>query len=137
MSTVSVKLLGMPARSLALKAVSGEVVDIQKSSETKISSSGSGFINQATGSIVLPPIKSSTTHIDTLFIRGVDGQETSLEIVDSGVPVRPGSKVSIVYATEDLNAARKQVLVGLVNHDTNATARVGLARDICQALDQR
>jgi len=91
-------------KTVDLYAFSGEVVDQQKSSQTHVTTHNN---NQQ---------QVSTTYYNKLFVRGEDGSERSIELVDAGFGARQGSKVSIVWGIPPRKEEGPYLAV--INHDT-------------------
>ncbi len=88
-----------------LHALSGEVVDQQKSSYTEVGRGNNNNQQHVT-----------TTHYNKIFVRAPDGAEKAIEIVDSGFSARAGSKASIVWG---IKAGKEEgPYLAIVNHDT-------------------
>lgn len=95
------------SKIIDIHAFSGEVVDQEKSSYTEVTRSNNNNYQNAT-----------TTHYTKMFIRAPDGEERSLQIVDSGFSVRAGSKASMLWGIP--KGKDKGDYVAVVNHDTGA-----------------
>jgi hypothetical protein len=95
------------SKTIHLYEFSGEVVEQQKSSYTRVTNSSNNYQQQV-----------STTNYNKIFVRAADGSERSIEIVDSGFSARSGSKVSIIWGI--LSNKEEGPYLAVVNHDTSA-----------------
>jgi len=120
-------------REFKLETIVGEVVDIQKTTRTNITSTG-GYANANTGTYISPKIQSSNTQIDTVFIRDLKGREITLELQDSTIPLRTGNKVSVPCIVEKQGKGSPEFITGIVNHDTKKGSRLYSGRAILIAF---
>ncbi|WP_166256348.1 hypothetical protein [Marinobacter salicampi] len=117
-------------RAFYLSTIVGEVIDIQSTSSTSLSSSG-GYADARNGIYVPPTVSSSTTQIETIFVRSEAGEEIDFQLYDKPLALRTGNRVSLVIMKEDLKdqtldgKPEGRCIVGLVNHDTSKYATVG------------
>ena len=116
-------------REFELQTIVGEVVDIQKTTQTNIEST-SGYANFNSGIYISPRIKSSNTQIDTVFIRDPKGREITLEIQNSIIPLRTGNKVSVPCIVEKQGKNSPEFITGIVNHDTKKGSRLSSGQAI-------
>lgn len=115
-------------RSFGFYSVDGEIIDIQETTKTSISSTksylsgGSGFTPVVSG------ISGSTTQIQTIFIKKTDGQETDIRLINQPIALRVGNKISIICFDENTpgeSSSDEPVMVGIVNHDTGKSITFG------------
>ncbi len=94
------------SKIIDIHAFSGEVVDQEKSSYTEVTRGNNNYQS------------STTTNYTKIFVRAPDGEERSLQIVDSGFGVRAGSKASFLWGIP--KGKDKGDYVAVVNHDTGS-----------------
>lgn len=108
-------------RTIDFYTFSGNVLDPQAWSTTETYGGGtSGFIHQGTGLVTSSSVRSITTEHTQFFLRSSDGQELAVKLENFRVALRPGNRVTVVWAadrgkeavTTDCN------FVAVHNHDT-------------------
>lgn len=90
---------------------SGEVLDTNKYSKTEVSGSGGGSVGHGLNTDV--KITSKTTTTDEIWYKTDDEVEQHLKLYNSDVAVRPGQKISLIFAS--IKGNNKEDVV-LVNH---------------------
>lgn len=120
-------------RNFELKPIHGEVIEVQSGNQVSVSST-SGYVNPRAGIYVAPRISSLAKKIDTVFVKTDDGREETMVIVDSKVPLRSGSRVTIVDLVEKKADGSYHLKVGIVNRDTGSSARTLLMQDTLTSL---
>ncbi len=108
MAEVSSVNIGM--RNVHIYRFTGDVIDSQRSSETSVTGHGNGQIS------------SHTYHYNEIFLRASDGQEKSVEVASSGVSVRPGNVVTVLWGIVGNN--EKGAYTTVHNHDTQQTGHI-------------
>ena len=79
----------------------GEVLHADRVFETHVSSSGGGgSVGPNGGYVHAPQLNSETTDHQTVFVRAEDGTEQSFEWRNWNLPVRPGSKVAVIWGAK-------------------------------------
>ena len=102
--------VGIGMRNVHIHRFAGDVIDSQRSSETSVTGHGNGQIS------------SYTSHYNQIFLRATDGQEKSVEVASSGVSVRPGNKVTVLWGI--VGNDEKGAYTTVHNHDTNQTGHI-------------
>lgn len=116
MAAVSSVNIGM--RHINIHCFTGEVIDSQRSSETHVMGHNNGQIS------------SSTSHYNEVFLRAADGQERVVEVASSGVPVRAGNNVTVLWGI--VGNKEKGSYTTVVNHDTGALGHIAKGvNDVC------
>lgn len=123
-------------RNFELKPIHGEVIEVQSGNQISVSST-SGYVDSRAGIYVAPRISSTAKKIDTVFIKTDDGREETMVIVDSKVPLRSGSRVTVVDLVEKKEDGSYHLKVGIVNRDTGSSARTLLMQDTLTSLNMK
>ena len=77
----------------------GQVLQADRRFETHVSSrGGGGAVGPHGGYLDAPQVTSHTTDHQTIFVRSVDGVERSFNLQNWNLPVRPGSRLALVWA---------------------------------------
>lgn len=86
-------------KTIGFFTVTGTVLSSDKRDETTVhSTGGGGRVGQYGGYVAAPQVYSSSiTHHD-LWLKTEDGQEQCVRLIGSDIPVRPGQKITAVYA---------------------------------------
>jgi hypothetical protein len=104
-------------RLIDLTSFRGEVVEDKKWSTTQVAGGGggtnvgSGLPNPVTVSSV------STTH-DQFFVRSDDGQERAFEMANTGIALRKGHRVTVLWG--NVRGIERGSYIAVYNHTTGA-----------------
>lgn len=100
---------------LEFSSYTGEVLDSNKYSETRVySSGGGGTVNSGSGYVDAPTIHSSSSTVHEFWIKESNGNEKAISISGYDIPLRAGQKITAIYAGEKGSG---QYLWTLVNHN--------------------
>lgn len=100
-----------------LRRFEGVVLHGDLRHETEIlSSGGGGHVGPSGGYVAAPRITSTTTERQTLFARDESGIESKFEWFDWTLPVRPGSRIAVVWGARTGKASGPYL--GATNLDT-------------------
>ncbi len=105
--------VGLGTRSVNIYRFTGQVIDSQRSSETS-------FMSHSNHQVT-----SQTHHYNEIFIRSPDGEERVAEVGSTGVPVRAGNTVTVVWGI--IGNREKGLYAGVYNHDTRQMGYVAKA----------
>jgi hypothetical protein len=83
---------------------------------------GGGQIYQGSGNISGSSISSHSTRYDTLFLRDSSGKEDTFEFRNSGINVRNGQIVTVIWAIKE--GKESGGYIAIHNHNTNETIRL-------------
>lgn len=103
-------------RTIDLYAFTGEVVDEKKWATTHVSGSGGGY-NVGSGQNNPITISSTTTTHDQFFIRDEAGKEMSFEMANTGVALRKGHRITVLWGIIKGNDRGPNIAV--YNHATD------------------
>ena len=77
----------------------GQVLHADRQFETHVGSSGGGgSVGPHGGFVAAPQVASHSTDHQTVFVRSNDGVEQSFNLQNWNLPVRPGSRLALVWA---------------------------------------
>ncbi|HET7624535.1 MAG TPA: hypothetical protein VFM25_04660 [Verrucomicrobiae bacterium] len=111
-------------RVIDLYAFQGEVIDEKKWSSTHVSGSGGNY-NVGSGQINPVTISSSTATHDQFFLRGEDGQEMAVELVNSGLALRKGHRISVAWGI--IKGNERGQYIAAYNHNTGSLVKFDAA----------
>ena len=81
-----------------LRRFEDRVLDANRAFETRVSSTaGGGWVGPNGGYVASPQVSSHTVDHQTIFVRADDGTEQSFELRDWNLPVRPGSRIAVIW----------------------------------------
>ena len=105
--------------SVDFSTLSGEILSLEKSSETRTSVSG-GHVFQTSAGVSSTPIRvsSTTDKFQEIWIRKDDGVESSVKLINVDFPLRAGQKVTFLYAKWP--GSKVHEMVSVVNHNARA-----------------
>jgi hypothetical protein len=116
MTAVSTIDIGM--RKIHIYCFTGVVVDSQKSSQTSVTTHNNGQVS------------SHTEHYNEIFVQKENGEEMSAEVGGTGVSIRPGNRVSVLWGI--VGNAERGPYTTVVNHDTGAKGHMAKGiNDVC------
>jgi hypothetical protein len=120
-----------------LNYFTGEVLESKTRDVLSVSGSGGGGqIYQGSGNISGSSISSHSTRYDTLFLRDSSGKEKTFEFRNSGIKVRNGQIVTVIWAIKEGKESGDYIAIH--NHNTNETIRLPEGEQIAfTGLSQR
>ena len=111
-------------RIIDLHSFTGEVLEEKKWSTTQVSGSGGGY-NAGSGQANPVSFSSTTSTHDQFFLRGDDGQEKAVELVNASVALRKGHRISVLWGV--IKGNERGLYLAVYNHTTGELTQLSAA----------